>query len=155
MILPGSSIPQVYIDRNVDFAEIQRIGRAVREAAATHILTHDERPTTNDPTDKRSVVDGHSSFVVFNSLPWDRHECAEIPLSADTDAPPDGAQIVEGADGTRIALVETSLPAYSYTTLSTSDHRPATTDVSSHSSLVTRHSSLSCAASYRTSCPST
>ena len=41
--LPGSSIPQVYIDSNVDFDEIQRIGRAVREAAANDIWRRADR----------------------------------------------------------------------------------------------------------------
>src|SRR5205085_9828708 len=32
-ILPGSSIPQVYVDSNAQYAEVMRIGREVRDAA--------------------------------------------------------------------------------------------------------------------------
>ncbi|MEP7190270.1 MAG: glycoside hydrolase family 38 C-terminal domain-containing protein, partial [Roseiflexaceae bacterium] len=134
-ILPGSSIPQVYIDSNVDFAQIQRIGRAVREAAAAAVLSSELKVKSSElPQSSTASLD----YAVFNSLPWERHECAEIALSADGKAPPAGAQIVEGADGTHVALVETTLPAYSYATL-----RPtASTTATPLSSLVTRHSSL-------------
>ncbi len=149
-ILPGSSIPQVYIDSTVDFDEIQRIGRAVREAAANDILTKDQGRMTNTPTDERSLVIGPSSLVVWNSLPWERHEVAQIELANEdtstTFIDPDGgqltSQIVEQAPGKRVALVETTIPSYGYTPLSTTADRPPTTEVISHSSLVTRHSSL-------------
>jgi alpha-mannosidase len=107
-ILPGSSIPQVYIDSNADFAEVQRIGREVRQAAANDTLTKDQGPRTNSP-----------ALVVWNSLPWERRECVEIALPDDEQAP-DGSQIVEGLDGARKLLVDTNLPAYSYATLNTS-----------------------------------
>ena len=80
-------------------------------------------------------------YGVFNSLPWERHECAEIPLSADTDAPPEGAQIVEGGDGTRIVLVETTIPAYSYITLSTGADKPKSS-AAVNSKLITHNSKL-------------
>jgi alpha-mannosidase len=149
-ILPGSSIPQVYIDSNVDFDKIQRIGRAIRAAAANDILTKDQRQTTNTTTDERSLVVDPSSLVVWNSLPWERHEVAQIELpSGDSSAAfvgPDGgeivSQIVEESPGNRVALVETTIPSYGYTQLSTTDDRPPTTEDISHSPLVTRHSSL-------------
>ena len=135
-ILPGSSIPQVYIDSHVDFAELQRIGCAVREVATAAVLS----------SDSSAQNDG---YAIFNSLPWKRHEAAQIELASGDEATftsTDGgalvSQIVEEGTGKRIALVETALPAYSYTTLSTSDQRPATTKVNAHSSLITRHASL-------------
>jgi alpha-mannosidase len=140
-ILPGSSIPQVYIDSNAHFAEIQQIGCTLREAAANEILTKDQGRTTNPSTDERSVVDGLSSLVVWNSLPWERHECAEIALSADGAAPPERAQIVEEADGTRVALVEATLPAYSYTTLNISADKPDVSTTAS-SKLIAQKSKL-------------
>ncbi|HJZ46270.1 MAG TPA: glycoside hydrolase family 38 C-terminal domain-containing protein, partial [Roseiflexaceae bacterium] len=149
-ILPGSSIPQVYVDSNADFAEVDRIGRAVREAAANDILTKDQGRTTNIPTGERSLVVGPSSFVVWNSLPWERREVAQIELANGEDSiafvGPDGgeliSQIVEPTPGKRAALIETTAPSYGYTALSITNHRPPTTERISHSSVVGHRSSL-------------
>jgi alpha-mannosidase len=105
-ILPGSSIPQVYVDSSADFAEVQRIGREVRDAAIEHILAKDQPPTSNDQP-------GDSTIAVFNSLSWDRHECVQIDL-ADSAEPPADAQVIEERPGERTMLVEATLPAYSY-----------------------------------------
>ncbi len=150
-ILPGSSIPQVYIDSNVDFGEIQRIGHAERETAAAAVLSS-EFKVESSKLPQSSAESG--SYAVFNSLPWDRHEVVQIDLANESEVAaftgPDGSQlatqIVAGAAGTRAALVETTLPAYSYTTLSTaadSATSPQSPILSPQpSSLVTRHSSL-------------
>jgi alpha-mannosidase len=105
-ILPGSSIPQVYVDSSADFAEVQRIGCELRDAATEHILAKDQPPTGNDQP-------GDSTIAVFNSLPWDRHECVQIDL-ADSAEPPADAQVIEERPGERTVLVEATLPAYSY-----------------------------------------
>jgi alpha-mannosidase len=124
-ILPGSSIPQVYIDSNVDFAEIQRIGRAVRQAAIAAVLNPQASALGSELPD---ISSESGSYVVFNSLPWERREVAQIELASGDDAATfTGAdssqltsQIVEQQPGSRIALVEATLPAYGYATIQSS-----------------------------------
>jgi alpha-mannosidase len=115
-ILPGSSIPQVYVDSNADFSEVERIAREVRAAAANDILSKDQPPTANALPDEPALV-------VWNSLPWDRHEIAQIELAGEDVTAIGGGepgwQIVEEAPGKRVALAETMLPSYSYATFGT------------------------------------
>jgi alpha-mannosidase len=126
-ILPGSSIPQVYVDSNADFAQVQRIGRDVRDAAAAHILASDQ------PAD--------STIAVFNSLPWDRRECVQIDLP-DSAEPPADAQVIEERPGERTLLVEVEIPAYSYGALATPAQHATRNTQQTRSSLVISRSSL-------------
>ncbi len=107
-ILPGSSVTQVYEDSNVQYAEVQRIGQAVRAEALSDIAAR--------------VTDG--SGLVLNSLPWDRQEPVRLELNADAEpllaAMNKGdSQVVEERPGERGLLIEASAPSYGYATLET------------------------------------
>src|SRR5262249_40796301 len=122
----GSSIAQVYVDSNADYAQVQRIGWEVREAAAAHVLGIEDggwRMEDSDPP--FSILHPPSSVVVLNSLPWERQDIVRIALAGDAAAPeltaPDGAaqlsQVVVGQSGEKALLVETTAPSYGYSVL--------------------------------------
>lgn len=105
-ILPGSSVPQVYVDSNAQHAEIQRIVRGVRDAALAYLRTEDAAL--------------RSGPVVVNSLPWARHEVVTIPLDDTIEPRIDGpTQIVEDAAGARALLALVDAPPYSIAPLLT------------------------------------
>lgn len=117
-ILPGSSVQQVYVDSNADYAEIQRIGQAVRAAALEFIVAHNAAP-------QASAVPAEQWLVLVNSLPWERHDYARLELPS-AAAPPlltdaNGAvlptQLVTEPTGAAALLVELALPALGYTVL--------------------------------------
>jgi alpha-mannosidase len=155
-VLPGSSVPLVYVESNEQYAQVQRIACEVERGAIEQILTNDQRPTTKDQATAASVLPP-SSLVVFNSLPWDRIECVRIEL-ADDDEPPTLAdaeghavatQVVEEPGGARALLAEVGVPSYGYTIL-TNDQRHGETgrqgggetpDSSNASSRITHHPS--------------
>jgi alpha-mannosidase len=148
-ILPGSSVPLVYVESNEQYAKVMRIGQGVSQGAMTAILAQNREPRTENQEQTSSA-----SFVVFNSLPWERQECVQIELAADQALPqladPEGrpldTQLIEALDGARALLAETVVPSYGYTTMTT-DHRPQTTEAQTsssgrRSSVVGRRSSL-------------
>jgi alpha-mannosidase len=104
-ILPGSSVSQVYVDSNAQFAEIQRIGQQVRDEALSRIA--------------QQAAAG--SVLVFNSLPWERQEPVRLELNAQTEAlgaaTGSSAQVVEERPGERSLLVEADVPSYGYAPL--------------------------------------
>jgi alpha-mannosidase len=133
-ILPGSSVPQVYVDSNAQYAEVRRIGDDVRQVAIEHIVKNREpRAESREAGDR---------VIVFNSLPWDRHEAVRIELPADSRAaphePPEGTQVVQELSGERCLLVEVNAPSYGYTTL---DFRQPAADIR-RSSVIGHRSSL-------------
>ncbi|HEU5101701.1 MAG TPA: glycoside hydrolase family 38 C-terminal domain-containing protein, partial [Roseiflexaceae bacterium] len=138
-ILPGSSIPQVYVDSNADFAEVQRIGNEVRQAAAAAVLS------AALPEPDLQAAGG----AIFNSLPWERREVARIELANDDSsaafAGPDGAelasQIVEDGSGKRVALVEATVPSYGMTWVSAGAGKPGNASTGG-SKLIAQHSKL-------------
>jgi alpha-mannosidase len=136
-ILPGSSIPQVYVDSNADFAQARRIAEAVRGDALASILE-----TMNDGgrmmQAAQSAVSLHRSvFSAWNNLPWERQDIARLPM--DSNQEPISlydvhgnllpTQVVEERSGERTLLVEVAAPSYGYTTL-TADEAQKTTDES-------------------------
>nr|MCU0491664.1 alpha-mannosidase [Chloroflexaceae bacterium] len=126
-ILPGSSIPQVYLDAETDYAEIRRIGEHVRNNALAYLIgeprTKNQEPGAESPGLDGSgfSVLGSAAFSIPNSLPWPRREVARLPL-AHGEAPPalrDGEgkalpqQLVEELDGSPALLVAVDVPGYS------------------------------------------
>lgn len=125
-ILPGSSIAQVYVDSNADYAEIQRIGQEVRDAATSHILRHEVEEA--DP----GRAAEHSSFVMWNSLPWSRSDYARLELTPGAEAPlltntagkALSTQLIEERPGERALLIAAAAPSYGYTCAKSRQARP-------------------------------
>ncbi|WP_438444070.1 alpha-mannosidase [Gorillibacterium sp. sgz5001074] len=67
-IIPGSSIAPVYEDSKKEYAEAERLGRSVWEAAAVR-LTADGEPDTE-------------GITVLNGSSWERTDLVEIPADA-------------------------------------------------------------------------
>jgi len=125
-ILPGSSIAQVYIDSNADHAEVQRIGRNVREAAAAAVLSSEFKVLSSElPYADASSQAPHQSYIVLNSLPWERQDVVQLAISPAAETPAlsdaDGnllpSQVVEQLSGEEVLLVETTAPSYGYSVL--------------------------------------
>jgi alpha-mannosidase len=107
-ILPGSSVKQVYIDSDEQYAEALRVAGAVWDTSAAAVLG----PIAPDAAQA-------SVYAVVNSLPWERREPVRIPLGA-AEAPDLAAvvtQLVEDEPGERALLAQVSAPAYGYTVL--------------------------------------
>ncbi|MCC7358222.1 MAG: alpha-mannosidase [Anaerolineales bacterium] len=101
-ILPGSSIPPVYVDSRADYAEIARVGAGVVEAARAALTAQLAAPVF--------------SVAVFNPLGWARGGVISLPAEALAGKSLGGAvQAITAADGSAEALAEvTDVPALGY-----------------------------------------
>ena len=75
-ILPGSAIPQVFVDANQDWANVEAIGAEIL-AQALLAIAHQIQPSPS-PT-----LDAHL-ITVFNSLTWHRSDIVTLALWAAT-----------------------------------------------------------------------
>ncbi|HEY9809968.1 MAG TPA: alpha-mannosidase [Halomicronema sp.] len=72
-ILPGSSIPEVYIDANQEWEEVEQTGTTLLYSALNSISSQIRLPQPPHPNSQ--------PIVIFNSLNWKRTEVVELPLS--------------------------------------------------------------------------
>jgi alpha-mannosidase len=73
-ILPGSSIPQVYVDANQAWVEVERVGSQILQGALSAIA---EQISLPDPPQS-----GAMPVIVFNPLNWKRSEVVAVSLPA-------------------------------------------------------------------------
>ncbi|MFE1748620.1 alpha-mannosidase [Coleofasciculus sp. H7-2] len=73
-ILPGSSIPQVFVDANEAWQEVEQAGSEILQLALSAIASAIALPPPPQP-DALPVI-------VFNSLNWQRSEVVTVPLPA-------------------------------------------------------------------------
>ena len=71
-ILPGTSIPQVFIDANWEWETAARTGTTIRDRALQQLADHISLPPPPHPNAR--------AIVVFNSLNWTRSEVVTITL---------------------------------------------------------------------------
>ena len=71
-ILPGSSIGQVYVDANQDWAEVEQVGQEILTAAMDAIASQITLPPPPYPDAQ--------PLLIFNTLNWSRSEVVAIPL---------------------------------------------------------------------------
>jgi len=124
-ILPGSSIREVYIDADEDYATARTIGRYELNASLKDVAA---RAKTNG-------TGGDFAAVVFNSLSWDRTDLARVPLPEGSDdayviADHTGkslpSQIVRTGPTTReLLFVATDVPALGYRTYAMKKGQPS------------------------------
>lgn len=74
-ILPGSAIPQVYVEANQDWLAVEQTGQRILQQALAAIAQHIALPAPPQPNSR--------PFVVFNALNWERSEVVAIPLPTD------------------------------------------------------------------------
>ncbi len=77
-ILPGSAIPQVFVDANQDWADVETVGGEILGQSLAAIAHQIKAPTAPSP-------DAHL-ITIFNSLTWQRSDIVTLPLWA---APPE------------------------------------------------------------------
>jgi alpha-mannosidase len=134
-ILPGSSVPLVYVDSNAQFARLQEAAEAVRAEQARFVLSEDDavvsenqepRTENQEPrTENQEQRLEHqneavlgSQFLVLNSLPWERNELVAIPFANGQSVPDLGeSQLTETLAGTKELLVAATAPSYGYAPL--------------------------------------
>lgn len=110
-ILPGSSIPEVYIDANREWKEAEKI--------TTQILTEALKAITNKITIPKPPQPDAVPIVIFNTLNWQRSQIVSIPLPSpekywqilNLAGEPLPSQI---SDSTLLFLAE-NIPAVGYT----------------------------------------
>lgn len=73
-IIPGSSIPEVYADSRVEYAEAERLGKQAWQAVA-------ELPGRAEDTD-----DGALLFTVLNGAGFERADLLHVPLAESAEA---------------------------------------------------------------------
>ena len=71
-ILPGASIPRVYVDANLAWEEVDRIGSEILESSLKAIASQIAFPPPPQPD--------ALPIIVFNPLNWQRSEVVTIPL---------------------------------------------------------------------------
>ena len=76
-ILPGSSIPQVFIDANLDWQAAEQTATEQLEEALAAISTAIDFPVPPHPNSQ--------PIVLFNSLNWKRTEVVALPLPLDAE----------------------------------------------------------------------
>ncbi|MBW4489599.1 MAG: alpha-mannosidase [Trichocoleus desertorum ATA4-8-CV12] len=75
-ILPGSSIPEVFVDANQLWQQAEQTGQVLLQTSLQAIASHIQLPESPHP-DAQPIV-------VFNPLNWARSQVVSIPLPADT-----------------------------------------------------------------------
>ncbi len=73
-VLPGSSIPQVYVEANQAWQEAEKLGTAILQQSLSAIACQISLPVPPQPD--------ALPIVVFNSLNWQRSEVVAVPLPA-------------------------------------------------------------------------
>jgi alpha-mannosidase len=71
-ILPGASIPAVYIDANQAWQEVDRVGSEILESSLKAIASQIDFPSPPQPE--------ALPIIVFNPLNWQRSEVVAVPL---------------------------------------------------------------------------
>jgi alpha-mannosidase len=71
-ILPGASIPAVYIDANQAWQEVNRVGSEILESSLKAIASQIDFPSPPQPE--------ALPIIVFNPLNWQRSEVVAVPL---------------------------------------------------------------------------
>ncbi|MGD1806375.1 alpha-mannosidase [Dapis sp. BLCC M126] len=79
-ILPGSAIPEVYVDANNNWREVERLGKEILAEAMGRVATNINvsPPFPLDAFPSRMVY----PVIVFNSLNWQRSELVSVALPA-------------------------------------------------------------------------
>lgn len=98
-IIPGTSITRVYEDAERDFREILKETEKISEVSKR----------------KLTGAAGHS-FLVFNSLSWEREELVELPFRKNYGFYQNGARLMAQAMGDQ-ALVPVKVPSFGYTSV--------------------------------------
>jgi alpha-mannosidase len=108
-ILPGSSVRQVYVDSDAQYAEALGTAAAVW-AESAELLLGAAAPGDTAP----------AAVAVVNSLPWERSEPVRIPLGAGEPpalvaaGQPVTTQLVEEPSGARALLAAVTAPSYGF-----------------------------------------
>ena len=125
-ILPGSSIPQVYVDANSSWRQVERMGTEIlergMEAIAAKVL-EDKVLKNIAPENSRLLASALEArpLIIFNSLNWLRSEVVAIDLPAAAPSGKqwqvcdlEGQQLRSQLQGQMLLFRATDIPAIGY-----------------------------------------
>jgi alpha-mannosidase len=107
-ILPGTSIPEVFVRANQDWEEVLRVGEAILAEAFDVIASQISLPSPPHPNAE--------PIVIFNSLNWQRSEVVSLPRKG-TDwevYDPQGEKLPTQLAGERVLFFAREIPAIGY-----------------------------------------
>ena len=118
-ILPGTSIPEVFVDANRDWAIVMQKGQEILTGALEAIAHHIQLPEFPAPEAK--------PLVVFNPLNWSRSDILELEIPADIaervgsdwnvcNRQGEALTVQRSQRGTLLVAID-SIPSVGYTTL--------------------------------------
>ncbi|MBD3411057.1 MAG: hypothetical protein GF419_12740, partial [Ignavibacteriales bacterium] len=119
-ILPGTSIPQVFVDAERDYDELLRIAERIRDDALSAIAANVSTLPPEEERDGAAFGEG-APLILFNPLPWDRDEYVRVewgfPWTRVIDD--NGEEIPSQTvfrDGENILIYKARVPALGYAT---------------------------------------
>ncbi|MFH1999442.1 MAG: glycoside hydrolase family 38 C-terminal domain-containing protein [Planctomycetota bacterium] len=118
-ILPGTSVPQAYVDAELDFDDVFRVAKRVRLRALRSLASRIN--TRRTPLNGRRIrfATGRS-LILFNPLMWERSEVVKVPWEfpnvrvADLNHNEIPSQVIF-RDGRHWLLFHATVPAFGYT----------------------------------------
>ena len=125
-ILPGSSIPEVYIDANSAWLEVEGAGTEIleraMEAIAAQVLEYKVLENIEQKTTTASAPKFEARpLVIFNSLNWSRSQVVAIELPAPAPSGKqwricdmEGQQMRSQLQGNRLLFRAKDIPAIGY-----------------------------------------
>ncbi|KAA8786526.1 alpha-mannosidase [Paenibacillus sp. 4624] len=113
-IIPGTSIPEVYVTSAEEYTKVFALGDEVLQGSLDALT---DNIATNEVPGK--------PYVIFNSLGWERNEVICISGGAELAAlkayDRQGKRLIseieQGADGVRLHVLVPSIPAFGYNTI--------------------------------------
>jgi alpha-mannosidase len=105
-ILPGSAIPEVYVDADCAWNEVEQTGNQLRNEALNAIASHIHLPDPPHPNTE--------AIVVFNSLNWVRSQVVELPHSGCQVMDLEGRSVVQHSSKDSVTFLAEDVPAIGY-----------------------------------------
>lgn len=108
-ILPGSAIPQVFVDANQSWQEVQQTGQQIRQQSLKAIAAQVQPPEPPQP--------GSLPIVVFNALNWQRSQVVTIDLPNTQPwqvCDPQGYPVRFHQQGDQLKFLATEIPGVGY-----------------------------------------
>ena len=119
-ILPGSSIPPVFVEANSSWQEVEQLGLEILQQSLRAIASQIALPSP-PPTAYRGTVTPPRAVLVFNPLNWSSSQVVAVPLPA---TPPDGRRwhiydsgqqlVSQVGEGATLLFLATDIPSVGY-----------------------------------------